>query len=289
MLNVLSNRWTGVVRGLVILAVIGVWLAVGAFGGQAQGQLSSVQTNDAAAFLPANAESTEAAARAAQFTDDESLPALVVAATADGERLTEDQLAAVQAFAAAAPDAPLAGTSGDEPATVGQASTADPAVVPSDDGEAALVIVSLDAGLAQDRVGAEESSVSELAIDALRDLTAADAASGGLAASGLEAWVTGPAGFVADLVAAFGAIDTVLLLVALGAVLVILALVYRSPFLPFVVIFNAVLALSLAGLVVYQLAADDVLTLNGQSQGDPVDPGGRRLGRLRPAAGGSLP
>jgi len=59
----------------------------------------------------------------------------------------------------------------------------------------------------------------------------------------------------------------VLLLVALGAVFVILALVYRSPVLPFVVIFTAVLALCLAGLVVYQLAANDVLTLNGQSQG----------------------
>ncbi len=263
----LSNRWTGVVRGLVILAAIGVWLAVGAFGGQAQGQLSSVQTNDAGAFLPANAESTEAAELASQFTDDESLPALVVAETADGAQITEEQLAEVQAFADAAPDAALEGTSGDEPATVGDASIADPVVVPSEDGEAALVVVSLDAALAQEDVGSEESSVSELAIDALRDLSAADVADGGLAGSGLESWVTGPAGFVADLVAAFGAIDTVLLLVALGAVLVILALVYRSPVLPFVVIFNAVLALSLAGLVVYHLAADDILTLNGQSQG----------------------
>ncbi len=80
-------------------------------------------------------------------------------------------------------------------------------------------------------------------------------------------WVTGPAGFVADLVTAFGGIDTVLLLVALGAVLVILAVVYRSPILPFIVILTAVLALTLAGLVVYELAAADVLTLNGQSQG----------------------
>ncbi len=263
----LSNRWTGVVRGLVILAAIGVWLAIGAFGGQAQGQLSSVQTNDAAAFLPASAESTEAAALAERFAADESLPALVVAETPDGAQLTEDQLAAVRAFADAVPDAPLEGTAGDEPTTVGDASITDPVVVPSDDGQAALVVVSLDAGLAQQDVGSEESSVSRLAVDALRDLASADVDDGGLAGTGLDAWVSGPAGFVADLVAAFGAIDTVLLLVALGAVLVILALVYRSPVLPFVVIFNAVLALCLAGLVVYHLAANDVLTLNGQSQG----------------------
>ncbi len=262
-----GNRGRGLLRGLVILAAIGVWLAIGAFGGQAQGSLSSVQTNDDAAFLPASAESTQAAALAEEFTDSETLPALVVAETADGAELTEEQLDDVRAFADSIADAPLEGTSGEEPRTVGDLSVADPVVVPSEDGQAALVVVSLDAAEASEDLGAEESSGSELAVDALRALAAADVADGGLAGTGLDAWVTGPAGFVADLVSAFGAIDTVLLLVALGAVLVILALVYRSPFLPFVVILTAVLALCLAGLVVYHLAANDVLTLNGQSQG----------------------
>ena len=262
-----GNRGRGLLRGLVILAAIGVWLAIGAFGGQAQGSLSSVQTNDDAAFLPASAESTQAAALAEEFTDSETLPALVVAESADGSELTKEQLAAVQAFADAVADAPLEGTSGDEPRTVGDLSIAEPVVVPSEDGQAALVVVSLDAAQASEDLGADETSGSELAVAALRALVAADASDGGLAGTGLDAWVTGPAGFVADLVSAFGAIDTVLLLVALGAVLVILALVYRSPVLPFVVIFTAVLALCLAGLVVYQLAASDVLTLNGQSQG----------------------
>ncbi|MFE5342879.1 MMPL family transporter [Isoptericola sp. NPDC056578] len=262
-----GNRGRGLLRGLVILAAIGVWLAIGAFGGQAQGSLSSVQTNDDAAFLPASAESTQAAELAEQFTDSETLPALVVAETADGSKLTQEQLADVQAYADAVADAPLEGTSGDEPRTVGDLSIAAPVVVPSEDGQAALVVVSLDAAQASEDLGADESSGSELAVGALRALAGADVADGGLTGTGLEAWVTGPAGFVADLVSAFGAIDTVLLLVALGAVLVILALVYRSPFLPFVVILTAVLALCLAGLVVYHLAANDVLTLNGQSQG----------------------
>ncbi|WP_278234691.1 MMPL family transporter [Isoptericola sp. AK164] len=263
----LSKRWAGIARGLVILAAIGVWLAIGAFGGQAQGNLSSVQENDSAAFLPESAESTRAAELAAEFTDDTTLPALLVAEAGDGATLTPEQLADVQAYAEAVPDAPLEGATGDEPATVGEASVADPVVIPSEDGEAALVLVSLDASLADEVVGEKESSVTEAAVTALRDLAEQGAGDGGLADTGLEAWVTGPAGFVADLTNAFGAIDTVLLLVALGAVLVILALVYRSPFLPFVVIFTSVLALSLAGLAVYQLAANDVLTLNGQSQG----------------------
>ncbi|MFD6136594.1 MMPL family transporter [Isoptericola sp. NPDC060257] len=262
-----GNRGRGLLRGLVILAAIGVWLAIGAFGGQAQGSLSSVQTNDDAAFLPASAESTQAAALAEEFTDSETLPALVVAETSDGSDLTKEQLADVRAFADSIADAPLGGTSGDEPRTVGELSIADPVVVPSEDGQAALVVVSLDAAQASEDLGADETSGSELAVGALRTLVAADASDGGLAGTGLDAWVTGPAGFVADLVSAFGAIDTVLLLVALGAVLVILALVYRSPFLPFVVILTAVLALCLAGLAVYHLAANDVLTLNGQSQG----------------------
>src|SRR5918997_6210487 len=130
----LSNRRSGVLRGLVILAAIAVWMVIGALGGQAQGSLSSVQTNDAAAFLPSNAESTRAAELAAQFTDDESLPALVVAETTDGSRLTDEQLAAVQAFASEVPTAQLDGTTGDEPRTVGDASITDPVVVPSEDG-----------------------------------------------------------------------------------------------------------------------------------------------------------
>ncbi|MDO8151181.1 MMPL family transporter [Isoptericola sp. b408] len=263
----LSKRWAGIARGLVILAAIGVWLAVGAFGGQAQGNLSSVQENDSAAFLPESAESTRAAELAAEFTDDTTLPALLVAEAGDGATLTPEQLQDAQAYAEAVPDAPLEGATGDEPATVGEASIADPVVIPSEDGEAVLVLVSLDASLADEAIGEEEASVAEAAVTAMRDLAEQGSGDGGLADSGLESWVTGPAGFIADLTSAFGAIDTVLLLVALGAVLIILALVYRSPFLPFVVIFTSVLALSLAGLAVYQLAANDVLTLNGQSQG----------------------
>lgn len=263
----LSNRWSGILRGLFIVAVIGLWMVVGSLGGQAQGRLGSVQTNDAAAFLPESAESTRAADLAGDFVDSESLPVLVVVEAAGGTALGPDQLDAVAAFAAAVPAAPLTGAGPDDPATVGDVLVGDPVVVPSQDGRAALVVVSLDAARAAEPIGAEEEAVTNVAVAALRDLVDADGADGGLADTGVQAWVTGPAGFVADLVTAFGGIDTVLLLVALGAVLVILAIVYRSPVLPFVVIGTAVFALCLAGLVVYHLAANDVLVLNGQSQG----------------------
>jgi RND superfamily putative drug exporter len=241
-------------------------MAVGAIGGPAQGRLGSVQTNDQAAFLPASAESTRAAELAGGFSESESLPALVVVEADDGAKLTEEDLGAVQAFAQAVPDAELE-SGGDGPATVGDVLVADVVAVPAEDGEAALVVVPLDADQASESVGPDDERIGNLAVDAIRALADSDVSDSGLAGTPTTAWVTGPAGFVKDLVTAFGGIDTVLLLVALGAVLLILALVYRSPVLPFLVILTAVLALALAGLVVYQLAANGILTLNGQSQG----------------------
>ena len=79
--------------------------------------------------------------------------------------------------------------------------------------------------------------------------------------------IAGPAGLIADLGAAFAGIDGLLLLVALSAVLVILVLVYRAVALPFVVLFTSISALAGAGGVVYLLAKNDVIPLNGQSQG----------------------
>lgn len=257
----LSESRRGIFRGLVILAVLGAWLAVGAVGGQAQGQLGSVQTNDNAAFLPESAESTQASEEASAFVESDSFPALVAVEAENGGPLDEAQIGAVQAWTAAIADLPLAGARGDEPATVGDVLTTDPVAFPSEDGEAMLAVVSIDAAVSDDSIGEDETSVTDAVVEALRDSSA------GLADAGLAAWVTGPAGFVADLVTAFGGIDTVLLLVALIAVLVILAVVYRSPILPFMVITTAVLALALAGLIVYHLAANDVLVLNGQSQG----------------------
>ncbi|WP_448061014.1 MMPL family transporter [Cellulomonas hominis] len=266
----LSNSRRGVVRGLVTLAVLAGWLAVGALGGMAQGRLSQVQTNDSAAFLPASAESTRASGLGRDFVDSETLPALVVLTDAGGGAVSDGQVAAVRTMVARIPDLPLPGadTAVGDPGTLGDVLVGDPVVVPSEDGLALLVPLSLDAEQAQ-RVLADDEGVTGAVVAGLRgalvdELGASAQTAGDL---GLHAWVTGPAGFVADLVNAFGGIDGVLLLVALGAVLVILVLVYRSPFLPFVVIFTAVFALCAAALVVYHLADAGRLVLNGQAQG----------------------
>ncbi|WHP18147.1 MMPL family transporter [Cellulomonas sp. ES6] len=262
--------WRGVGSGLLVLALAAAWLAVGAFGGMAQGRLSQVQTNDSAAFLPSSAESTRAAELSSGFTEAESLPVLVVLAPEGGGALDPQALAVVQPVVEDLPGVAIPGAdpAAGDPATLGDVLTGEPVVVPSEDGEALLVPLSLDADATEQALADDESVVGgvvQAVRDTLADELGATADSAGEA--GLNAWVTGPGGFVADLTNAFGGIDGVLLLVALGAVLVILVLVYRSPFLPLAVILTAVFALCAAALAVYHLADAGTLTLNGQAQG----------------------
>ena len=75
----------------------------------------------------------------------------------------------------------------------------------------------------------------------------AQSAASTLGASGLTVHVTGAGGFFADFIIAFGGIDGILLLVALGVVFLILLIVYRSPILPFAVLITAVFGLSARG------------------------------------------
>jgi RND superfamily putative drug exporter len=87
------------------------------------------------------------------------------------------------------------------------------------------------------------------------------------APEGIKTYVTGPAGLAADLTAAFAGIDGILLLVALGAVFVILLVVYRSLLLPIMVLLTSVFALCAAILLVFGMAKAGWIQLNGQSQG----------------------
>ncbi|MGA0061971.1 MAG: MMPL family transporter, partial [Candidatus Planktophila sp.] len=80
-------------------------------------------------------------------------------------------------------------------------------------------------------------------------------------------YVTGPGGLLGDLFGAFGSIDSTLLLTTLGVVAVILIFVYRSPILWIIPLLSALFALTLAGGIVYLLAKNDIIDVDGQSQG----------------------
>jgi RND superfamily putative drug exporter len=269
-LSMLSKSGGAVARAVAIIVALAAWLAIGGLGGMAQGQLSQVQTNDAASFLPASAESARAAAAGRGFVGTQTLPVLVVLQPRGGAAVTSAQLTAVQGFVAGVGRVPIPGAdpSAGDPGTVADMLVGPAVTVPAQDGKALLIPLQLN-GAQAGRVLADGSGVTGAVVQGLRAALAGQlgATAGSAGELGLQAWVTGPAGFVADLVNAFGGIDSVLLLVALGAVLLILIVVYRSPFLPFVVMLSAVFALCAAALAVYYLADAGRLTLNGQAQG----------------------
>ena len=90
--------------------------------------------------------------------------------------------------------------------------------------------------------------------------------------SGAEVYVAGPAGILADFVVAFAGIDGILLVTAAVVVLLILLIVYRSPVLPFPGAPQRAARAGRRRSVVYFLADNDIITLNGQSQGILFDP-----------------
>lgn len=256
----LRKRQATGLRGILLVVVLAIWLGIGAFGGQAQGKLSSVQSNDSAAFLPSSAESTLAAKAAAGFVEDEAVPALVIFTSNDGELAKE--LSQINDFAQQIPAISLSGALAQDPATIADVLLSDPIVIPAEDGQAAMIVLSVDSTKLDVTIGADSDRVATVLVADLRSEISAN-----FDETVVTGLVTGPVGFIADLVNAFAGIDTLLLLVALVAVLAILMVVYRSPILPFIVIFTAVFALCLAGLVVYGLADAGALVLNGQAQG----------------------
>lgn len=226
------SRWLRI--GIPALLVL-VWLAVGSIGGPYFGKVDEVSTNDRSTFLPESADATRVAERLPDFVGADSIPAVVVVTGAGA--LSESDLAEVQALADG-----IAGIDGV------QDGVSPP--LPSDDGEAAQVFVPIDA-----------SGEVRQTVDGIRALVADDLP------DGLEAWVTGPAGLTADLVEGFLGIDGLLLGVALGAVFLILVIVYRSPLLPILVLTTSVFALCAALLTVWWLAKAGIVVLNGQVQG----------------------
>jgi RND superfamily putative drug exporter len=223
------RRW--LIPALVLIA----WLVVGAIGGPYAGRLSEVAENDNSAFLPESAESTDVAALERAFSDQQAVPAIVVAERVSGITGSDTGYLAERVSALA-----------DVPGVAGRVSPP----LPSEDGAALRVFVPVtaDADLAD-------------AVERMRELLAENRP------DGLTVLVTGPAALGADLGEAFGGIDGLLLIVAGAVVAVILVLVYRSPVLPLLVLVSGVFALGLASMVVYLLTDADVIELNGQSQG----------------------
>mgnify|MGYP001955759111 CR=1 FL=1 len=222
-------------RILIPVALILVWLVGAGLGGPLFGKVDEVSSNDQTSYLPESADATQVQKLLGEFNDSDAIPAIAVFVSED--ELSESDLQTISDAVAEAPS--VEGVSED----------VSPALT-SEDGKAvqAFIPIEGDAELAD-------------AIDAL-GAQLREAAPGGV-----TVYITGPAGFSADLVAGFAGIDGLLLGVALLAVLVILVLVYRSFLLPIVVLSTSLFALCVALLVVWWLAKFEVLLLSGQTQG----------------------
>ena len=229
------NRAEKRARFLIPVVLILLWFLIGGIGGPYFGKISEVSTNDQSSYLPANSASSEVSDLQKQFTDSDSIPAVIVYVNDSG--LTAQDTSFISGRVSA-----FAGVEG----VTGKVSPAQA----SADGKAAEVFVPV---ANTDEVAAVVEDLQSVAQDGIP--------------AGLTAYVTGPAGQLADITAAFGGIDTSLLLVAVTAVFVILVVVYRSPMLPVLVLLTSIFALSAAILVVFFLAKAGIVTLNGQVQG----------------------
>lgn len=222
-------------RILLPAALIIVWLAAAGVGGPYFGKVDEVSSNDQTTFLPESADATQVQELLGEFTESDAVPAIAV--VVGDNVLTEDKVTAIGEEIAALTALP------------GVEDDVSPAL-PSEDGRAvqAFVPISSDADIGD--------TVAEVG-DELR----------ANAPPGTTVYITGPAGFTADLTAAFAGIDGLLLGVALLAVLIILVLVYRSILLPIAVLSTSLFALCAALLLVWWLAKWEILLLSGQTQG----------------------
>ena len=222
-------------RAIVPAFIILAWLAAAGVGGPYFGKVGEVAKNDPAAYLPSSAEATQVQQQLGAFLGEDALPAVVLFVGTGP--LTHAQLDEIGA---------VVDLLGEQEGLGGAPSPA----LSSEDGIAAEVFLTVQT----------DEPVGKI-IEQLRTTIAANPI------AGVDVYVTGPAGLSGDLIAAFTGIDGLLLAVALGAVLIILILVYRSPLLPLLVLATSVFALCAALLTVWWLAKWEVFLLNGQIQG----------------------
>ena len=219
--------------------VVGFWLVVVVVAFPLSNKLMGAEKNDASAWLPANAESTQVLDLQSHFQSPNIFPAVVVYDRASG-------LTAADRAKAAADARSFAGLGG-----VGAGQVTGP--IGSADGKAIQTIVSVN-------LGSQGWNGAATAADSIRAITLSDA-------DGLTSHITGPLGNAADSSKVFKGIDSTLLYATLAVVIVILLITYRSPVLWLLPVLSAGVALITAEAVVYLLAAHAGLTVNAQSAG----------------------
>ena len=248
-----KNRKPFAIAMLVVIA----WFMITGIFGPLFGKLTSVQENNNSSFLPKGAEATQASEVIQTFSGKDSFnfPTLILF---EGD-VTPKTIAAVNDHLVSVGTLTLGGTSAkiSDYLAPGQQIT----VFPAQDGKAILGNIPLD-GNSIAKLLPNDKPVLPAIVDALRADIKPIAE-----ANGLTHYVTGPGGLLGDLFGAFGTLDSSLLLTTLAVVAIILIVVYRSPILWIIPLISAMFALSTAGGIVYLLAKNNVIDVDGQSQG----------------------
>ena len=262
--EVLSEKKKSGVKGrkalwISIVSIL-VWLSIGGFAGGAFSKISTVQENDNSAFLPDSAESTIAGEVLVKFSsqDDQLFPALLLLLGDLNPATNAQAIERVNQYSATLLSKTLPATG--KPLSTYFAQGVPLTPIPSADGKAILINAQLDFAVADANIDGEPifpKIIEFIREDMEKEFTSA----------GITTHVTGPAGLFADLFEAFGSIDTRLLQTTLIVVAIILIVVYRSPVLWILPLFTAASALGIATMIVYYLAREDIIDLNGQTQG----------------------
>ncbi|MTA47450.1 MAG: MMPL family transporter, partial [Actinobacteria bacterium] len=244
-----KNRKPFAIAMLVVIA----WFMITGIFGPLFGKLTSVQENNNSSFLPKGAEATKAADVIQTFSGKDSFnfPTLILF---EGD-VTPKTIAAVNDHLTKVGSVTLDGTS----AKISDylAPNQQITVFPSQDGKAILGNIPLD-GNSIAKLLPNDKPVLPAIVEALRaDIKPiADT-------NGLTHYVTGPGGLLGDLFGAFGTLDSTLLLTTLSVVAIILIIVYRSPILWIIPLLSAMFALSTAGGIVYLLAKNNIIDVDG--------------------------
>jgi putative drug exporter of the RND superfamily len=216
--------------------VVAFWLLVVIALGSLAGKLQGAEKNDASAYLPGSAESTQELNEQAIFQSKNYNPTLVLYVRESG--VTAADLAKADADARYF------------------------ASLPAVDGRVAPPVMSKDHKAIETLVGSDLGYNSNLSgfITTVQNTATRNA-------GGLSVYIGGPAASANDEIKIFKGIDSTLLYSALAVVIVLLLLTYRSPVLWLLPIMSAGVALTVAEAVIYLLTQHANLTVNGQSDG----------------------
>jgi RND superfamily putative drug exporter len=198
-------------------------------------KFEEVQKNDSASFLPASAESTKALTAVKVIQGEETVAIVTVYRRPSG--LTAADRARIEQNRKELNALKLPNT------------TPFARPIPSKNGQAELLVANITTNGEAETILDPVEKVREVVNDP-----------GG----GLEAKVTGSAGFSADAIKIFEGINGTLLFAAIGLVFFLLAVIYRSPIFLWIPLFTVIFA-ELASRSIGYLLAQAGVTINGQS------------------------